>query len=381
MSAQAWPTTAPGVGTAQRDTAPEPKKAGPAAFNAAWLMQQVFPPTKYVVPGIMPEGMTLLVAAPKIGKSWMVLGLGVELSNGGNAFGVLPIGRPRPVLYLALEDGQRRLQDRLTMLKPSEISHRLEFITSMEGASVVGTISDYMQRYAGLDPVVILDTLGKVMPAAGGNESAYGHDYKVLSALKATCDAVPGSSLVIVHHTRKSDGGDFLDAVSGTQGIAGAADTVMVLKRDRHDKSATLQVTSRDAAEGEYSVTMSDSGVWELNGHDLASAAQAAQTTKSTAGVGDRMADVIEVLGQNPEGLTPKDLKALLPDIPASQLDKYLSRAVESGRIEKPHRGLYTPVRSVRSVSLTSASVSNSSSETDTTDVTDTPLDLEGVSS
>lgn len=340
----------------------------PAAFNAHWLMQQVFPPTKYVVPGIIPEGMTLLVAAPKIGKSWMVLGLGVELSNGGKAFGVLPVGRPRPVLYLALEDGQRRLQDRLKMLKPAEVSHRLEFITSMEGASVIETIRDYVARYAGLDPVVILDTLGKVMPAASSNESAYGHDYKMLSALKATCDAVPGSSLVIVHHTRKADGGDFLDAVSGTQGIAGAADTVMLLKRDRHEKRATLQVTSRDAAEGEYALTMTDSGVWELDGHDLASAAQAAETTKQTAGVGDRMADVIEVIGRNPEGLTPKDVKGLLPDIPASQIDKYLSRAAESGRIEKLSRGVYTPVRSVRSVSL-------GNGETDTTDIPDTPLD------
>ncbi|TFC26995.1 hypothetical protein E3O55_13020 [Cryobacterium sp. MDB1-18-2] len=350
----------------------------PSSFNAAWLMQQVFPPTKYVVPGIIPEGMTLLVAAPKIGKSWMVLGLGVELSSGGNAFGVLPVGAPRPVLYLALEDGQRRLQDRLTKLNPSEISHRLEFITSMDGSSVIETIRNYVAKHAGLDPVVILDTLGKVMPAASGNESAYGHDYKMLSALKATCDAVPGSSLVIVHHTRKADGGDFLDAVSGTQGIAGAADTVMLLKRDRLDKRATLQVTSRDAAEGEYALTVSESGVWELDGHDLAAAAQAAETSKRTAGVGDRMAEVIEVVGRNPEGLTNNDLKGLMPDIPSAQLDKYLGRAVEAGRLERPRRGFYTPVRSVRSVSLSSQSLS-STVQPDTTDTPDTPLDLSGV--
>ena len=56
------------------------------------------------------------------------------------------------------------------------------------------------------------------------------------------------------------DGGDFLDAVSGTQGIVGAADTVLVLKRERHDDRATLQVTSRDAAEGGYSFTLTDTG-------------------------------------------------------------------------------------------------------------------------
>ena len=322
---------------------------GGASFNAQWLMGQVFPPTAYVVPGIIPEGMTLLVAAPKIGKSWMVLGLGVELSNGGNAFGSIPVGNPRPVLYLALEDGKRRLQDRLVRLNPSEVSHRLEFMTDIPNGQVTATIREFMTRHAGLDPVCILDTLGKVMPPAG-NGSQYGHDYSVLSALKATADAVPGSSLVIVHHTRKMDGGDFLDAVSGTQGIAGAADTVLVLRRERHDDRATLQVTSRDAAEGEYSLTLTDTGAWQLDGESLAEASAAAQAAKATAGLGDRMVDVIAAVGRFPEGITPKDLKVLLPDI--ANVDEYLRRAHDGSRIQKLSRGLYAPVRSVRSVSF-----------------------------
>ena len=318
---------------------------GGASFNAQWLMGQVFPPTAYVVPGIIPEGMTLLVAAPKIGKSWMVLGLGVELSNGGNAFGSIPVGNPRPVLYLALEDGKRRLQDRLVRLNPSEVSHRLEFMTDIPNGQVIATISEFMTEHAGLDPVCILDTLGKVMPPAG-NGSQYGHDYSVLSALKATADAVPGSSLIIVHHTRKGEGGDFLDAVSGTQGIAGAADTVLVLKRERHEMRATLQVTSRDAAEGEYSLTLSDSCVWTLDGGCLATAATTARTVKLTSGVGDRMAEVIEKVTAFPKGISPHDIGVLLSmDDKTAQV--YLARAYEAERLTKLKRGLYAPVGSV----------------------------------
>ena len=323
-------------------------------FNAAWLMAQEFPPTKYVVPGIIPEGMTLLVAAPKIGKSWMVLGLGLDLSNGASAFGCIPVGSPRPVLYLALEDGQRRLQDRMRRLDPPLISERLEFITAMDGSSVIETIRSFMQTHDGADPVVILDTLGKVMPPAG-NASAYAHDYSVLSALKATSDAVPGSSLVIVHHTRKQDGGDFLDAVSGTQGIAGAADTVLVLKRDRHDNRATLQVTSRDAAEGEYSLSLTENGAWELEGSSLADAAAAATTAKATAGLGDKSSELIEKISDFPEGISPRDLKVLLPGIAPGTIDAYLKRAFEAGRIDKNGRGKYTPIRTVRSASFDSA--------------------------
>jgi hypothetical protein len=318
-------------------------------FNAEWLMQQSFPPIRYAVPGVIPEGMTLLVAAPKIGKSWLVLGLGVELSTGGNAFGALPVGDPRPVLYLALEDGQRRLQDRLIRLNPERISPLLEFRVEIPEGKVIETITDFMAAHDGEDPVVILDTLGKVMPPAG-NASQYGHDYKVLSALKRTCDAVPGSSLIIVHHTRKGVAGDFLDAVSGTQGIAGAADTVLVLNRERHEDRATLQVTSRDAREGEYSVTLTDTGAWELDGSNLAEAEEAAQTARATSGLGDRMSEIITTISRFPEGITPRNLKVLLPDV--SNLDEYLRRAVDANRLIKLSRGLYAPVRSVRSVSF-----------------------------
>jgi RecA-family ATPase len=331
-------------------------------FDAAWLMQQVFPPTKYVVPGIIPEGMTLLVAAPKIGKSWMVLGLGVELSNGGSAFGSIPVGKPRPVLYLALEDGKRRLQDRLIRLNPSEVSHRLQFQTDVAQGQVIATIRDFMVRHDGLDPVVILDTLGKVMPPAG-NGSQYGHDYSVLSALKATSDAVPGSSLVIVHHTRKMDGGDFLDAVSGTQGIAGAADTVLVLKRERHDDRATLQVTSRDAAEGEYSLSLNASMAWELEGGDLAAASQAAQTARLTSTLSDRSGDVIKRLDDFPEGITPKDL-ALLVGVEAKTVQVYLSRAHDADRICKLSRGLYGPLKSVGTVGFELSQTNNTTQPT-----------------
>lgn len=321
-----------------------------AAFGAAWLMDQEFPETKYVVPGIVPEGMSLLVAAPKIGKSWMALGLGLDLSTGGMAFGALPVGDPRPVLYLALEDGKRRLQSRIKRLDPPSISDSLEFMVEVPQGQVVPTIADFILRHDGLDPVVFLDTLGKVMPPATNGSSAYAHDYGMLSALKSTTDRVPGSSLLIVHHTRKHDGGDFLDAVSGTQGIAGAADTVLVLRRERHDNRATLQVTSRDAAEGEYSLTLSDSGAWELDGKDLAEASRAAESVRATAGLGEKSSEVIETVGRYPEGIKVSDLRVLLPNV--KNLDEYLSRAVESERIQKLGRGLYAPVRSVSSVSL-----------------------------
>lgn len=323
-------------------TAPDPLDS---AFSAEWLTDQTFPAVEYIVPGLIPEGLTLLTAAPKIGKSWMVLGLGVAAAGGGYAFGRIPVSR-RPVLYLALEDGARRLQSRLRTIGTSAGPTRLHFMTDVP-AGALTTIDAFIDRYADEKPLVILDTLGKVRGTYSGN-NAYQHDYSQMSALKDLVDARPGSSLVIVHHTKKGETTDFLDSVSGTQGLAGAADTILVLRRDRHTGGATLNVTSRDAVEGEYALTLTD-GTWTLDGNDLAEAAAAVEQHRAVDGVGDPMADLVAKVHQYPEGTRAAELVTML-GWERSKVDVYLKRSYDAGRIERIERGLYGPVRSVRSV-------------------------------
>jgi hypothetical protein len=83
-----------------------------------WLGQQVIPPLQWVVPNIIPEGYSLLVGAPKIGKSWLSMSIALAVATGGFMFGKIYCGRPRPVLLLALEDSDRRLQSRIRALTP-----------------------------------------------------------------------------------------------------------------------------------------------------------------------------------------------------------------------------------------------------------------------
>ncbi|BCW59589.1 AAA family ATPase [Arthrobacter sp. StoSoilB20] len=319
-----------------------------SSFTGAWLLEQVFPLLVYVVDGIIPEGLTLLVAAPKIGKSWLVLGIAIAISTGQKVLGCVAT-KAAPVLYLALEDGPRRLQSRLRTLGVTSLSNNLTFLTDVPRGDMVETIREFMDLHPGKNPVVILDTLGKAMPSAVAGETQYDRDYRVMGALKRLADDNPGSSVIIVHHTRKMDGADFLDAVSGTQGIAGAADTILLLKRSRHETQAQLQVTSRDAAEGEYILEQAGTGKWVLAGGSRAEAAKAATDAKTTDGVNDRMAEVIQLVNRYPEGMKAKDVATLL-HLEDSTARVYLRRAFEAGRISNPSRGLYTPVTSVTSV-------------------------------
>ncbi|UVJ40249.1 helicase RepA family protein [Arthrobacter sp. CJ23] len=319
------------------------------AFTADWLMAQEFPAVNYVVDGIIPEGLTLLIAAPKIGKSWMVLGLAMATSTGSPALGCVPT-KAAPVLYMALEDGPRRLQSRMKVLNVRSVSSRLTFITQVPRGDMLATIREFMDRHPGENPVVILDTLGKAMPPAVGGETQYDRDYRVLGGLKALADNNPGSSVIIVHHTRKMDGADFLDAVSGTQGIAGAADTIMLLKRSRHESQASLQVTSRDAAEGEYILEQAGTGNWVLAGGSRAEAAKAAMESRSVEGVDTVMADVIAAVNQTKQDVTPAQVSALVGSIDGKRAGTYLARAADAGRIRKTSRGKYASVNSVESV-------------------------------
>ncbi|GAA3284485.1 AAA family ATPase [Nesterenkonia halobia] len=316
------------------------------SFNAEWLLCQQFPPIEYAVPGIVPEGLTLLVAPPKIGKSWMVLDFAVTAAVGGRALHAVDV-RHRPVLYLALEDGPRRLQNRLHALGAGIGSPDLTFMTDVVNAHE--TIREYLQRNDGKHPLVIVDTLGKIKGVYNGNDS-YGADYEHTASLKGLVDMHPGSALLVVHHTRKGQSADFVDSVSGTQGIAGAADTILTLQRERNDGSATLNVTSRDASEGQYAVSFAD-GRWSLEGSTLAEAAQAVQQREATEGVGDDMSTIVSVVHQHPDGIKRADLIEE-SGLPAQRVDTYLNRAVKAGRVARSGRGTYTPVRSERSESF-----------------------------
>lgn len=317
-----------------------------------WLDAQVFPPLRYAVPGLIPEGMTLLIGGPKIGKSWLALDCAIAVASDGYVLGHIAVGSPRPVLLLALEDGDRRLQDRIRTLIPSQpIPSRLNYMTRIEYPDlVVATIDAWLETLPiDSDPLVILDTLGKVMPPAMNGETTYQRDYRVAGRLKLICDNRPGMSLVVLHHDRKASSDDFVDGVSGTNGIAGAADTIIVISRPRNESQGLLKVTGRDVVEAEYAVTVAG-GSWSLMGDDLAAAAVAARTVKATADLGNRSAEILRLVNKHPEGVRAGQVAEALGDIDAKEAGTYLGRLFNAGKIRKADRGLYTPVESVESV-------------------------------
>jgi hypothetical protein len=134
----------------------------------------------------------------------------------------------------------------------------------------------------------------------------------------ATSTRRPGMSLTGLHHDCKAAAEDFVESVSGTNGIAGAADTIILISRPRNETQGLLKVTGRDVVEGEYAVTIQD-GVWELMGESLESAAQAAVTLRATADLGNRSAEILRLVNKHPEGVRAGQVAEALADIDAKE--------------------------------------------------------------
>jgi RecA-family ATPase len=309
------------------------------------LDAQEFPPLSWCVPGIVPEGFGLLVAPPKAGKSWMVAGIGLACAAGGLAFGRIPVDR-RPVLYLALEDGHRRLQSRFrTLMAGKPIPGDISVITKAEQRQVPGMIAEYLVLHKDSAPLVMLDTLGKARPPKQRGEDSYATDYAVGTQLKDLVDSVPGSALLVVHHTRKAESADFVDSVSGTQGIAGSADYVLVLNRKRKSDRAVLAVTGRDVQENEYALT-TEQGHWSLDGMDLTDAAatvEIRQQQQQQDKFADRTLAALAFVTSRPRGTRAADLAEHLA-ISADDAGKYLRRLFDKDMITKRTVGLYGPL-------------------------------------
>jgi hypothetical protein len=224
-----------------------------------------FPEPRWAVPGILAEGVSLFAGPPKVGKSWLSLGVALAVASGAQALDAIPTQRG-PVLYLALEDTPRRLQSRMRKIlagqpAPSGLTLATSCPTLPEGGQ------EAIARWLARNPdarMVVIDVFAKMRGAPPTGRSAYDADYHAMSQVKRLADTY-GVAIVLVHHVRKMGSDDFLNEVSGTNGLAGAADATLVLKRPRGQADGILHVTGRDVDEADYALSFQPAaGTWHL---------------------------------------------------------------------------------------------------------------------
>ena len=244
----------------QNKTADTPQLS---TISARDLQDKEIPPAKFIVAELLPQGLALLASPPKYGKSWFVLDLCLSVAAGEQFLNHQTV--KRGCLYLALEDSERRLQDRMNKILQGERAPMgFDYATSV--ADIEHGLIQQLEEYITQHPdtgLIVVDTLQKVRASANGKESAYSADYKETARLKNFADS-HGVCVLLVHHLRKAnDDTDPFNRISGTNGIFGAVDTAMVMTRTRRgDGQTTLSVTGRDIDSGEFSILF-DKTAWK----------------------------------------------------------------------------------------------------------------------
>lgn len=299
-------------------------------FSAAALMEKELGEPKWAVEGLLQEGVTILAGAPKLGKSWLALNIGIAVASGGYCLGTLQ-AEYGDVLYLALEDGQRRLQGRLHKLlhgKPAPPSLNLATDWPKLDAGGLDAIDDWIVSNPTCR-LVIIDTLKRVRPADKNYQNAYSADYDFIQPL-AKIGIARGISIMVVHHTNKMASDDPLHMISGSLGLSGAADALFVLTRPRGQQTGTLFVTGRDVDEKQLALKWdAEIASWILLG-------EAGEQKKS-----DERREIIELIDGAMQPLTPKGVATILGK-KYENIKVLMWKMARGGELEVDSRGRYS---------------------------------------
>ncbi|WP_319414798.1 AAA family ATPase [Marispirochaeta aestuarii] len=286
-----------------------------------------FPEPTWIIPNILPAGLSILAGAPKLGKSWFALNIAVQFSCSLRILDKFQTD-PQKALYLALEDTPPRLQNSLLQMDAPDTANLLlatNWTTGIHGYEEIRSIL-YNNRDLKL---VIVDTLKKMRDVYDRPSNyAYDADYEEIGYLKEIADQYNVAILVITH-TRKAESVDFLQSVSGTMGITGAADTVLALTRSRTSSDAVLSVTGRDIEEAQYSIGFcKDTFSWKFLGN------------VEDEQISERRQAIFDFLKESGEVETVKRIREAVGGSD-SNISHILAKMCREGIVYKPSYGKY----------------------------------------
>ena len=270
-----------------------------------------------------PAGGTLFIGRGKDGKSLAMWNICLAIATGGMAFGAFPVEQG-DVLYLALEDGERRAQqrlnDQLAYLGSAAVPDNLDLVlwdAPRMGEGFEGALTTWLDEHPPAR-LVVIDILEKVRPRRTRNGSVYADDYAASAPLTRIAQE-RGVAVVIVHHSNKSKPEDFRDSSSGSNGLLGGCDTLWRLSRIAGKADAMLSITGRDVHEQELAMQFQD-GFWTVLGN-----AEDYRLSKESR-------EVLDALTQAAKPLTPKQLATHL-SIPVGTVRVRLKRMLDRGEV------------------------------------------------
>jgi len=288
-------------------------------LSAADILTTDWPKPEYIVPGILPVGLTFFAGKPKSGKSWLALQLAFAVGTGGQFLNT-PIPKAKRVLYLALEDTNWRLKERMIAQTWPMNNRNVDFVTPSAFQERIGNLQ--VNGAANLTALilskgyslVIVDTLARAMGAV--NQCDPREVLPVLSPLQ-TLAQQKRFTLMFIDHMPKITGAaaDVIQDVYGSVSKTGVADTIWGLYRERSKRESVFQGVGRDIQEFSLAMTIDwATGLWHSEGdyHSLKITERRNEILTYIRQIGEATnADIARFLGSN-KGSINRELAELV---------------------------------------------------------------------
>ncbi len=295
-------------------------------LDAAHFIEEQIAPPRCVIPGLLYEGITLLVANPKAGKSLLVLmllfRLALHLNKDISGSG----------LYFALEDSRFDLQQRMrNMLQGTPLGEGLLFL-AFQSRTVSDGLIEQLERDLMLHPeisFVVLDTYAKIKPARGTSKDISAYDRDSLESLRDVAYKYH-VAILIVHHTNKRIAHDDpFDKIAGTQQLRAVVDNTFMLVRTRGESVGKLYTQGRKVQELDIDMTLDDfSGIWSSDFFE--------DTPEKESNVDA----IVRVLSDTGTPLSPKEIGKRTA-MNGGQVRVILNRLLHKGRVINSSHGLW----------------------------------------
>ena len=314
--------TPPPRADGMRFRAPDPVSAHreenpPPFVTMGQLLDEPEESERWLVEGIVPCGaLTLVIGAPKAGKSTATRCLGVAVATGAPWLGRNTTRGS--VLYLCLEDKRAEVRRHFAAMgapKDDSIRCFIDRLPPLGAAEQLGAWVDALKPR-----LVVIDPLFRFLRVEDVSDYA-----RVSRAFDPLIDLArnSGVALVLTHHQRKSGGTDGNETL-GSQAIFGSVDNTLFLYRDGDKRSMRTQVRiGEDIARTAI----------RLDGNGWVSLADAPEREKSID------AEVLDVLGDStPAPLRRQDVHDIVGRR-AEDVDAALERLVREGLVQRTGRG------------------------------------------
>jgi len=304
----------------------------PPVETGADLQRASIAPLRHCFTGLLHEGLTIFGGKSKRGKSFLAQQIASEYALGRKGIGHFPCHERGNVLYLALEDGRRRLQGRLDALYPDKpealnnLHMRYSFPRLAEGG-VEALIAEIQKHQYSL---VFIDVLAKLESPGRNGSKSYLEAYDMLAPLQELRNKHQ-LTIVMLTHLRKSEAEDVFDALMGSTGYAAAQDVLWVLERKPQDDHAMLYIKDKDAEDQTIALRFTGSK-WEYQGEG-----------EEYQGSKDQQR-IIRVLVEEAREMSIREIMQAcgMPEKVYDATRQTLVRLVEEDMIHRTKRGAYS---------------------------------------